>query len=217
MPPKPKYTREEIVAAALSLLREQGEDALTAREIGKRLGASSSPIFTTFKDMDELKAAVRTEAKAVFDRYMDVAREFYPAYKKRGMQWVKFAREEPMLFRLLFEQRGLGNTGLDQALEALPFGKENDIEIIRRDYHATTEQAEHLFRQMWIYTYGLCVLSAAGICVLSDAEIATLLGEAFLGMIFVLHTNGETPKLQPVPGDSETGEELRRQSPDLRG
>ena len=51
MPPKPKFTREEIVAAALSLLREQGESALTAREIGKRLGTSSSPIFTTFMDM----------------------------------------------------------------------------------------------------------------------------------------------------------------------
>ena len=85
MPPKPKFTREEIVAAALSLLREQGESALTAREIGKRLGTSSSPIFTTFKDMEELKAAVQLEAKAVFDRYMEVAKTFFPSYKKRGM------------------------------------------------------------------------------------------------------------------------------------
>ena len=82
MPPKPKFTREEIVAAALSLLREQGESALTAREIGKRLGTSSSPIFTTFKDMEELKAAVQLEAKAVFDRYMEVAKAFFPSYKE---------------------------------------------------------------------------------------------------------------------------------------
>ena len=198
MPPKPKFTREEIVAAALSLLREQGGSALTAREIGKRLGTSSSPIFTTFKDMEELKAAVQLEAKAVFDRYMEVAKAFFPAYKKRGMQWVKFAREEPMLFRLLFEQHS--RDGAD----------------IMRDYHATHEQAAHLFRQMWIYTYGLCVISAAGICRLTDAEIAALLGEIFRGMIHILHEDSDITKIQPVLDVSEAGDALRRQSPDLR-
>ena len=62
MPPKPKFTREEIVTTCLALIRERGESALTAREIGKRLGASSSPIFTVFEDMDDLKTAVRAEA-----------------------------------------------------------------------------------------------------------------------------------------------------------
>ena len=133
MPPKPKFTREEIVTAALSLLREQGESALTAREIGKCLGTSSSPIFTTFKDMEGLRAAVQLEAKAVFDRYMEVAKAFFPSYKKRGMQWVKFAREEPMLFRLLFEQHSRDGADLDRALSELPFGRENDLEIIMRE------------------------------------------------------------------------------------
>ena len=80
MPPKPKFTRDEIVSAALALVRERGESALTAREVGKALGVSSSPIFTMFMDMDELKAAVRCEAKACFDLYMSVAEVFYPAY-----------------------------------------------------------------------------------------------------------------------------------------
>ena len=216
MPPKPKFTRDEIVSAALALVRERGESALTAREVGKALGVSSSPIFTMFRDMDELKAAVRGEAKACFDRYMAVAEDFYPAYKKRGMQWVKFAQEEPMLFRLLFEQHGRDGVDLDCALGELPFGKENDLAIITRDYHASAEQAGHLFRQMWIYTYGLCVMSAAGLCAFSDGEIASLLGEMFAGMILVIRSGGETVKLQPVPEQSAASRELRSQSPDLR-
>ena len=40
MPPKPKYTKEEIIAAAFELVREAGSDALTAREVGKRLSTS---------------------------------------------------------------------------------------------------------------------------------------------------------------------------------
>ena len=86
-----------------------------------------------------------------------------------------------------------------------------------RDYHATHEQAAHLFRQMWIYTYGLCVISAAGICRLTDAEIAALLGEVFRGMIYILHTGSDSTRIQPVPDVSEAGDALRRRSPDLRG
>ena len=59
---------------------KQIDDALTAREVGKRLSTSSSPIFTVFRDMDELRCAVRTMAKARFDGYMAVAENYVPAY-----------------------------------------------------------------------------------------------------------------------------------------
>ena len=55
MPPKPKFTREEIAAAALEIVKESGVDALTARNLGDRLGTSSRPIFTAFKNMSEVK------------------------------------------------------------------------------------------------------------------------------------------------------------------
>ena len=116
----------------------------------------------------------------------------------------------------LIEQHGRDGVDLDCALGELPFGKENDLAIITRDYHASAEQAGHLFRQMWIYTYGLCVMSAAGLCAFSDGEIASLLGEMFAGMIHVIRSGGETVKLQPVPEQSAASRELRSQSPDLR-
>lgn len=55
MPKKPKFTREEVVEVAFNLLREKGEEYLTAREVGKALGASTSPVFTFFEDMESLK------------------------------------------------------------------------------------------------------------------------------------------------------------------
>ena len=54
MPPKPKFTKEEIVAAALELVSEKGIEALTARELGVRLGSSARPIFTAFNSMEEV-------------------------------------------------------------------------------------------------------------------------------------------------------------------
>ena len=63
MPPKPKFTKEEIVDKAFELVREKGFDALTSRELGNRLGSSARPIFTVFKDMNEVKSEVKKKAE----------------------------------------------------------------------------------------------------------------------------------------------------------
>lgn len=188
MPPKAKYTRDEIIVIAYELVREQGVEALTAREVAKRLGTSPSPIFALFRDMEELKAAVKERAEACFGSYMADAERYHPAYKRRGMQWVKFAQEEPLLFRMLFMQNMHG-VDLDTALRKIPFDADTDIAIIMQDYRATRQQAEHLFRQMWIYTYGMCTLCTAKVCAFTEREIAQRLGEIFQGMIFVLRSD----------------------------
>ena len=58
MPPKAKFTREEIVQAALGIVREDGIQALTARALGAKLGSSARPIFTIFQSMEEVQQEV---------------------------------------------------------------------------------------------------------------------------------------------------------------
>ena len=206
MPPKAKYTRNEIVDAAYELVREQGAEALTAREVAKRLGTSPSPIFALFRDMEELKTAVKERATACFGSYMADAERYYPAYKRRGMQWVKFAQEEPLLFRMLFMQ-DMHGVDLDTALRKIPFDADTDIAIIMQDYRATRQQAEHLFRQMWIYTYGMCTLCAAKVCAFTGQEIAQRLGEIFQGMIFVLRSDkAQEASIRPAERGSADAE-----------
>ena len=38
MPPKAKYTREEIIETALNIVAEKGKSALNARDLGAALG-----------------------------------------------------------------------------------------------------------------------------------------------------------------------------------
>ena len=193
MPPKPKFSREDIINAAFDIVQKSGADAMTAREVGKYLGTSSTPIFTAFNDMSELRAAVCDKARKVFDEYMAVAEDFSPAYKKRETE-----------------------TDFNSAVEIMPFGKENDIAIITRDYNATPEQAEHLFSQMWTYTYGLCVLCARKVCNFTEDEITKRLGEIFAGMIYVLKSNlRKTTAVNPAQKDSQSGIENKSKNPDL--
>ena len=133
----------------------------------------------------------------------------------RGRQWVKFAAEEPRLFELLFMQHGDG-ADFDRAMSEIPFSRESDIHIIMRDYHASREAAEHLFRQMWTYTYGLCALCAAGVCTFTEAEIATRLGEIFRGMIYVLqHADSAVTGVRPIERGSAESERIEKEHPNL--
>ena len=68
MPPKAKYTKEEIINKALEMTRKNGISSVVARELAKELGMSSSPIFTAFKSMKELQMEVRKVAMREFER-----------------------------------------------------------------------------------------------------------------------------------------------------
>lgn len=216
MPPKAKYTREEILKAAMALTREKGAAAVTSRALGRRIGCSVCPIFSVFGDMEELNAALREQAWGCFDEYMKLADSYNPAYKKRGMQWVSFACEEPQLFKLLFMSDSDNSRDFDEMIEYIPFGKARDVEIIMRDYGATREQAEHLFRQLWVYTYGLCVLCATGACSFTEPELAQRLGEVFQGMVYVIKYEKEgIAAVRPAALGSAESAEIQNNHPNF--
>ena len=99
MPPKAKYSREEIVKVAFQMTREKGIESVGAREIGKKLGTSSSPVFSAFKNMEELQSEVRCLALKNFEEYVHDAVNYTPAFKWVGLRMVQFAIEEPKLFQ----------------------------------------------------------------------------------------------------------------------
>lgn len=92
MPPKPRFTREEIVAAALDIVSRKGIEALTARELGEALGSSARPIFTVFRSMEELQQEVRSAAMRRFESCAGRTMPGVPLFKQVGMQMVPSAR-----------------------------------------------------------------------------------------------------------------------------
>jgi AcrR family transcriptional regulator len=55
MPPKAKISKEMILDTVLDITRQAGFDAVNARSIADKLQCSTRPIFTCYKNMDELK------------------------------------------------------------------------------------------------------------------------------------------------------------------
>ncbi len=185
MPPKPKFSKDEIIAAALDIVREKGIDALTARELGARLGSSARPIFTVFASMDEVAQAVREEAQRQYDAHVRKASDQtdVPAFKAAGQLMLSYAKQQPKLFSLLFMHECESAHDFADVFASLGDTAPLSIDFIRRDYGLTEDAAMSLFKQLWVFTYGLSVLCATGMCVFSDEELSQMLTEQFTASI----------------------------------
>ena len=196
MPPKAKYTREEIVNKAFEMTRKRGIDAVVARELGKELGTSSSPIFTAFKNMEELQKEVRKVAMQEFEACVRDAINYTPAFKYVGMKMIEFAIKEPKLFQLLYMREHDGSQTFAMLVDELGDTVGVCIEIMQKDYELSRQEAELLFRQVWLHTFGICVLVAGKVCKLSPEEISEMLSMEFKGALMLIKSG--TFREEPV-------------------
>ena len=99
MPKKPTTTKEAMIDGAFRLIREQGHEALTVRNLASFLGCSTQPIMYQFPDTEILKDLTYQKADAFHSEYILTAGDLLEI----GIRYIRFAEEEPQLFRFLFQ------------------------------------------------------------------------------------------------------------------
>lgn len=198
MPPKAKFTREEIIEVALSLAADKGIRGLTARELGAALGVSTRPIFTAFENMEEVLSEVRKAALTKFEKYARKAQEFTPVYKELGLQMVRFAAEQPKLYRLLFMTEKPEAKSFDDVFVNLGDMATLCVEVIQHDYELDYENARLLFQHNWIHTYAVGALIATGVCCFTEKEIQDMLSREFVAMLMLIKS-GKAQSCTTVP------------------
>lgn len=191
MPPKAKYTRQEIISIALDLVAEQGINALNARSLGAALGTSTRPVFTAFTSMGELLAEIRTAAMERFNAFVNTD-VIQPPFKNVGMKMIRFAAEQPKLFQLLYMSENENTRGFDGVFRELGENSGKCIEYIMRDYDMSREDAMKIFRSLWLYTFGIGVMIASKICRFDDNEISDMLSQQFRAVIGLIKSQSGT-------------------------
>lgn len=180
MPPAVRFDRQQILDAAVALVREAGMEALNARALAQRLGCSTQPLFREFDSMEQLKNAVIGEAQRLYDAYIETSKtQAGPPYKAVGMAYIRFAREEGELFRLLFMR--------DRRGEDIPAAMQDShldyiLDTIVNATGLTRGQAYTFHLVMWIYVHGLASMVATHYLDFSDEDISMLLTQQFQGM-----------------------------------
>ena len=191
MPPKPKFTKEEIVQTALEIVSQKGVEALTAKELGDALGSSARPIFTVFNSMKEVQEEVRAAAMHRFERFAEQRLPGMPLFKQVGMQMVLFGAKEPKLYQLLFMQENRNAVSFEDVFGELGPTAETCIGLIREEYGMSVEQAKLLFENVWIYTFGVGALCATRVCHFSEERLGRMLSTEFQAMMLLVKTGGE--------------------------
>ena len=186
----PIFTKEAVLKAAIEVVRRDGEEALTARNIGKALGSSPRPLFTLFENMESVRAAVRTEATRLYCEYVADSLDYVPAFKEYGLRLVRFGVEEYNLFRFIFL-----NSDLKMEDFGVPFAACRDAFV--DDYNLTAEQAGRLVNTVWTFACGLATLIHTGVVDMSDEEISDALSEQFVGLLSFIRSGKDVHGLVP--------------------
>lgn len=186
MAPKVKITKEDIVKAAVELIREKGQQGVNARAIATALNSSTQPIFFNFRAMADLEKAVITEAYGLYLGFIEseVQSGKYPRYKAFGMAYIRFAYEEKELFKLLFMR---DRTGEDTS-PALDF--EQSVEMIMKSNGVTRDVATLMHLEMWTCVHGIATMLATSFLALEWGLISDILTDVYQG-IRERHLSGE--------------------------
>ena len=180
MPPKAKFTKEDIIEAAVKLTRENGEKALTARNLASMLGTTAKPVFGLFSGMDEVRSEVIRRADEIYHEYLakEMASGEYPPYKASGMGYIRFAREEKHLFRLLF-MRDRSNEIIEEDRESIkPL-----IDLIVKNTGITESDAYRFHLEQWLFVHGIASMIATNFLLWDDGDIGNSLTRIYKGLM----------------------------------
>lgn len=182
MPPKNKFAKQQIIEAAISIVREEGALAVTARSVAAKLGCSVAPIFSIFANMEQLMSALKEKVKAIYYEYVNEGLKEEIAFKGVGLSYIKFAIEEPNLFKLLFMSNE-GEYSLDDVLSEAEVNYDGVFKAVKDSYGLNNEDSKRLYQHMWIYTHGIAVLCVTGTCAFTSDEIANMLTEVCMSLV----------------------------------
>ncbi|MCI8502092.1 MAG: TetR/AcrR family transcriptional regulator [Oscillospiraceae bacterium] len=206
MPPKAKFTRAEIVEAALELVKTEGISALTARSLGAKLGSSARPVFTVFRSMEEIQDAMIIAAKELYAGYIARGLAQTPAFKGVGTQYILFAAEEPKLFQLLFMAEQEDVPSLSGILPLIDDSYDLILRSVREGYGLSETVSKKLYRHLWIYTHGIASLCATKMCRFTGEEINEMMTEVFKSLLQTYGAEGSSKEADCLDTVDERGD-----------
>jgi AcrR family transcriptional regulator len=100
---KTKFTREDVVLAAVSVIDSEGISQLTARKVAVEMGASTAPVYSNFKNMDDLAVAAKKATVEIMMALLEKPGEQLQ-FINIGEGVLQFAKNHPYLYDALFLQ-----------------------------------------------------------------------------------------------------------------
>ena len=184
MPTQIKISKEMILETAFEIVRKDGTEKLSNRELANKLNCSIRPIYYQFENVEEMQKELYTKIEQFFYKFLlDNMVEGIPKYKQIGINYIKFAKKEKKLFQILF----MSNTGLTPSAFVSKDGEDyKEIEkLIKISTNLKEEDIKDFHTKMWIFCHGIATLVANDTIKLTDNQIQELLSYEFQALMLL--------------------------------
>lgn len=183
MPPKAKITKDMIVDAAFEIARNEGAENINARTVSEKLNCSTQPVMYHFATIEELKKTVYAKTDSYHSEYlMNIKNPQKGAMLGIGLNYIRFAIEEPHLFRFLFQSNIFNGTTLLEMIDA-----EELMPVIWAMQGAvgggSIEQVKDIFLTIFLFVHGYASIIANNSLEYDEELIKAHLERAYNGAI----------------------------------
>ena len=184
MPTKIRISKDMILDAAFEIVRQDGMEKLSNRELAKKLKCSIRPIYYQFENVEEMQKELYIKIEQYFYKFLlDNMVEGIPQYKQIGINYIRFSKREKQLFQTLF----MNSTGLTPDAFVSKDGEDyKEIEkLIKISTNLKEEEIKDFHTKMWIFCHGIATLVASGTVKLTDSQIQDLLSYEFQALMLL--------------------------------
>lgn len=188
MSTKIKISKDMILDAAFDIVRKDGMEKLSNRELANRLKCSIRPIYYQFENVQQMQKELYAKIEHYFYKFiLDNMVEEIPKYKQVGINYIKFAQKEKRLFQILF----MSDIGLTPDAFVSKAGEDyEEVEkLIKISTNIRDEDIKEFHTKMWFFCHGIATLVASDTIKLTDKQIQDLLSYEFQALMLL----GENP------------------------
>ena len=184
MPTKIRISKDMILDAAFEIVRKDGIEKLSNRELANKLKCSIRPIYYQFENVEEMQKELYKKIEHYFYKFLlDNMVEGIPQYKQIGINYIKFAKKEKKLFQTLF----MSDMGLAPDAFVSKAGDDyKEIEkLVKISTNLKEDDIKDFHTKMWIFSHGLATLVASGTVKLTESQIQELLSYEFQALMLL--------------------------------
>ena len=184
MPTKIRISKDMILDAAFEIVRKDGMEKLSNRELANKLNCSIRPIYYQFENVEEMQKELYLKIEQYFYKFiLENMVEEIPKYKQVGINYIKFAKKEKKLFQTLF----MTDVGLTPDAFVSKAGEDyKEIEkFIKISANIKEEDIKDFHTKMWIFCHGIATLVANDTIKLTDNQIQDLLSCEFQALMLL--------------------------------
>ena len=185
MPKKPTTTKEAMIDGSFRLIREQGYEALTVRNLASFLGCSTQPIMYQFPDTEVLKDLTYRKADAFHSEYILAGGNLLEI----GIRYIRFAEEEPQLFRFLFQSGYAEENSLLEMVdseELIPV-----LEAMREGAGLNLQKTRNVFITVALFAHGYASIIANNHLEFDEKLIAEHLERTWNGAVLAAESSAD--------------------------